>query len=110
MVAAKDITTIRITNPLIFFIMEQIISGLWSLNTREKWKTFVMFVLGAVLSALYQAIQPVAVEFFTTWHFNSELFGTVVSWNSMVTSAIGAASAYFVATGASGKTGKILKK
>lgn len=84
--------------------MNEALSGLWSLNNREKLKGLALAVFGALLALVWGAIGPVVTEFLTNGTIDFSVFKTVVNWISIGQTALGTALAYYGVTfGSPGK-------
>ncbi|MES2287255.1 MAG: hypothetical protein V4547_16305 [Bacteroidota bacterium] len=88
--------------------MNQLVSGLGSLNWRERIKGFLIFLATALLTFIWQAAQPFLAHFVATFNFDLSLLTTVVNWDSLVGTATTAAMAYWGITASTGEKGKLL--
>jgi hypothetical protein len=84
-------------------IMKEVISGLWSLNNREKLKGLALAIFGAVLALVWGAIGPVVTTFLTDGTIDFSVFKTVVNWITIGQTALASALAYYGVTFSSGK-------
>jgi len=73
-------------------------SKLFNLDWKDLAKGFIMAVLGALVAAVYQAIQTGGITF--TWGF----------WQPIIYTSIGAGLAYLLKNWLTGEDDKFLKK
>ncbi len=91
--------------------MNQLVSGFLSLNTREKWKAFGLFVLAAIGTYLWESTKPLVNTYLETGIFDFGTFGTAIkNYPALIHAGLIAALSYIGYTLPSNSDGKFFKK